>query len=128
MVGEKFGIVHPDRQDSRFTYGLTLGLTLGLTWRGLDWREKDGAAVWIPELTVNPSSEVRAVGAGAAFSWWKILKVGVGYLWTKHKVLDGLSEGALLERAEDLRVRDSYQDGKWYISISLIGWPPFLPE
>jgi hypothetical protein len=122
--GEKFKIVRPDAQDSRFTYGLTLGLT----WRGLDWRQKYGAALWIPELTVNPSSDVRAVGVGVAFSWWKILKVGVGWLWTKHKVLDGLAETDRLDAAEDLRLRDSYPDGRWYLSISLIGWPPFVSE
>ena len=97
-AGERFEVIGSDWQDSRFTYGLTLGLT----WRFLDWRATDGAALWIPEFTINPTSDIRAVGVGIAFSWWKIVKVGTGLLWTKHKAFDRRA-GDFLDHAEDLR-------------------------
>lgn len=36
------------------------------------------------------------------------------------RIVDALSQAHLLKSAEQLRVRDSYRDGKWYISIPLI--------
>jgi hypothetical protein len=98
-------------QDSRLTYGLTLGLT----WRGIDWRSGNGWSVWLPELTLNPSSDVKAVGLGVALSW-RVIKLGFGMLWTKHQRVDGT------------KVVDTYSGNKPYVSISIIAWQPFVPK
>ena len=120
-AGDEVEVVQNAMQDSRFTYGLTLGLT----WRGLDWRDNNGWAVWAPELVVNPSTDVKAAGFGAAVSW-KILKLGVGKFWTKHTALDGQVVGQHLPDADSLKTRDVYGRGEWYVSISVIGWAPFV--
>jgi hypothetical protein len=125
-AGMGFQIVQSGEQDSRFTYGLTLATT----WQGLDRRDERNKrwAIWFPEVTINPSDDVRAFGLGAGVSFWKILKIGGGILWTKHKVLVGQSPGDILPTADALRLRDAYgKPDKWYVGISLIGWPPFVP-
>jgi hypothetical protein len=123
--GAGFEVAQSDEQDSRFTFGLTLAAT----WPFFDRRDERNKrwAIWIPEITVNPSDNVRAFALGAGFSW-KILKVGGGILWTRHKVLVGQSPGQSLPTEDALRVRDAYgKPHKWYVGISLIGWPPFVP-
>lgn len=121
---KKHRIIRSGEQDATWDYGLTLGTT----WRGLDWRDDWGGALWLPELTVNPSDNVRAMGVGVGFSLLKIVKLGAGVLWTRHTVLDGRSVGDLLDDPAELRVRNSYGKGKLYFSFSLVGWPPFLNE
>jgi hypothetical protein len=121
---DKFRIAETGTQDSRFTWGLTLGLTP----RCLDHRETGGWAVWLPELTVNPSSDVKAVALGAGVSFLKIVRIGGGLLWTKHPALDGQSLGQLLDDAKALRTRDTYGAWHGYVGISIIGWPPFVKE
>lgn len=122
--GDQFEIVQSDLQDSRFTYGLSMGLT----WRGLDHRDDRGFAVMLPEITVNPSDDVKAVGIGAGVTFWRIVKLGGGLLWTKHKALDGQAPGDMLAAEGDLRLKDAYGKPKWYLSLSLVGWPPFLQK
>lgn len=102
-------------QDRQFTYGLVLGVT----YRAIDWRDrKSQLAVWPIELTVNPSDDVKAFGLGTAVSW-NMVKLGVGGLWTKHAVTVG---------TPPVKTRDTYGDSKLYISLSIFGWPPFVPE
>jgi hypothetical protein len=111
-------------QDARLSYGLTLGLT----WRSLERRLKGGWAVWIPELILSPSDDSRALGVGGAISW-KILKLGVGGVWTKHTVLDGqVADVTSLASEGELKTRSSYASPHWYVSISVIGWQPFVSE
>ncbi len=110
-AGADATVTESGTQDSRLTYGLTLGLT----WRGGDWRSRSGWAVWMPEISINPSSDVKAVGLGVAVSW-RVIKIGVGTLWTKHQRLDGT------------KVVDTYHGNKPYVSISIIGWQPFVPK
>jgi hypothetical protein len=100
---------------------------------GEDWtsgrKKNKNWAIWLPEITINPSDDVRAVGVGAGISFWKVFKIGGGILWTRHKVLVGQSAGQPLSEEADLRLRDSYgKPEKWYVGISVIGWPPFLPD
>ncbi len=116
-----FRVTQTGRQDSRSTYGLTLGLT----WRPLDWRDDRGVAVWLPELTVNPSSDTRAIGVGFAVSFLRFVKVGGGYLWTRHTALDGQEPDQLLASGGALRTREAYGGKRWYWSFSLVGWAPF---
>jgi hypothetical protein len=121
-AGDSVEIVQSGSQDSRFTYGLSLGFT----WRGLDGRDGNGLAVWLPELTVNPSSDVKAVGAGMAASWG-IFKIGTGALWTKHTSLDGQAVGQILAAAGDLRTKEAYGKPRFYLGLSIFGWAPFEP-
>lgn len=117
-----FKIVENGSQDSRFTYGLTLGLTYG----PLDQRTTSGWAMWLPELTVNPLDDVKAVGIGAGISYG-VVKLGFGRLFTRHTVLDGQRVGDIIQTADELRTRDTFGHGEWYVGISLIGLPPFVP-
>jgi hypothetical protein len=115
-------VVESGTQDSRFTWGLTLGVT----WRPVDGRDGSGFAWWLPELTVNPSSDLKAVGVGTAVSYG-ILKLGAGALWTKHTSLDGQSVDQLLPDASNLRTQDGYGPPRLYFCLSIFGWPPFEP-
>ena len=110
--------------DARFTYGLVLATT----WRFLDWRDKKfPAAFYLPELTVNPSNDIKAAGIGIGVSLSRV-KFGFGYAVTKHSVLaNGQQLDATLRDPEELSVRDAYGKRKFYWSVSLIGLPPFLP-
>jgi hypothetical protein len=123
-AGDAYEIVQSDLQDSRFTYGLSLGLT----WRGLDHRDGRGFAIMAPELTVNPSDDVKAVGVGVGLTFWKIVKLGGGLLWTKHKALDGQAPGDTLAAEGDLRLKDAYGRPNPYFSVSIVGWPPFVQK
>jgi len=117
-----FMITEGEVSDERFTYGLTLSLTR----EGWCYREKT-SCTWI-DLTVNPSDDVKALGAGLSHSWG-VLRVGVGALWTKHKELgDGLSLGQLLPSKDDLVTRETYGGAEFYISFSVSGWQPFVAD
>ena len=119
---EAFEIVEGDLEDDRFTYGLTLGLTHRALCRA------DGRRCPWLDLTLNPSDDVRALGAGLSWNWGR-LKLGAGALWTKHEVLrDGLRVGDLLAAEGDLETRDSYGKPELYVLFSVIGWQPFVPE
>jgi hypothetical protein len=112
-------IAESGTQDSRFEWGLTLGLTT----RWTDWREESGLAIWLPELTINPSDDVRALGLGGAASW-RIFKLGIGALWTRHEILDNDQRiGDKLPMTESPLTRQSYRDPSFYFSVSVFGWP-----
>lgn len=115
-------IVEDDVADRRFTYGLTLGLT----YRGLDGRRGSGLAVWLPDVTINPTSDVRAVAIGGGISY-HMLKLSVGRAYTRHPVLNGQTLGQTLESADQLSTRDTFGAGRWYFGVSLMGLPPFVP-
>jgi hypothetical protein len=124
VAGGTFVPAATGEQDARLSYGLTLGIT----WRSLERRLKGGWAVWLPELILNPSDDDRALGVGAAISW-KALKLGLGAVWTRHTVLDGQEMDVTpLPSEGDLKTRSSYASPKWYVSISVIGWQPFVSE
>jgi hypothetical protein len=94
----------------------------------LDHRDHGGFAVWLPELTVNPSSDTRAVGVGFAFSFLRFVKIGGGYLWTRHTALDGQDVDQVLASKDALRTREAYGDPRWYWSFTLVGWAPFQKD
>jgi hypothetical protein len=108
-------------QNGRFTWGLTLGAT----FRGLDWRDTSGFAIWPLEFTINPSSDLKSMALGAGISY-KVFKFSAGYLWTKHTVLDGQIVGDVLADPSDLKTRTTYEDSKLYFGVSIFGWPPFV--
>jgi hypothetical protein len=137
-VGTEVRVSEKGTQDQRFAYGLTLGLT----WRGLDGRdakllERDGqpAALarigsgitfWIPEITINPLKDVRAVALGVSVSYG-MLKLGVGRAWIRHSELQkGQTVGSVITDADALAAGQSYGRALPYFSISLVGLPPFL--
>ncbi len=97
-------------QDARFTWGLTLSLAPRVLTPPMlaakDW------AVWLPELTLNPSTSDRSLALGAAIGW-KILKLGAGALWTRHETPAG---------------DQSYGSPQAYVSLSVTGWEPFKAE
>jgi hypothetical protein len=96
-------VVRTGESDDRFTYGLSLALTPSRLYQDQGW------SLWLVDLTLNPSSNLRAVGLGSAVSW-NILKLSGGILWTKHGTP---SAGA---------VEDTYGRGKGYVALSLAGW------
>lgn len=108
--------------DRRFTYGLTLGLT----YRGLDGRRGSGVSIWLPDVTINPTSSVYAVAVGGGISY-HLLKLSVGRAYTRHAALNGQTPGQTLESADQLSTRDTFGAGRWYFGVSLMGLPPFLP-
>ena len=94
--------------------------------------EPGGWALWLPELTINPTGDVRSVGLGIGFNVNRLLKVGVGRLWTRHTTLDGQSVGDRLDTAGDLRTKTVYTfSPSWqglYFGLSVAGWPPFTSK
>jgi hypothetical protein len=121
-TGSGTEIFQSGTQDSRFTWGITLGMA----WRALSRGEGDrpDVALWLPEITVNPAADTRALGLGAAVSW-RFLKLGTGLLWTRHSELEGQSVGESLPNKDFLRTRDTYASPKVYLSLSIFDWPPF---
>ena len=107
--------------DRRFSYALQLSLTTPWT----DWREQTGRALWFPVFSINPLSDVRAVGLGAGVTVSKIVTFGAGMLWTRHQALDGLGVGSVVTPERPFRTRDTFGAGQFYFSISVMGWPPF---
>gem|GEM_PF-5231202 len=106
-------------QDLRFNYGLVLGVS----WLN-DGKDELGSALWLPEITVNPSEGVKSIGLGLGFSW-NVFKAGTGLMWTRQKVLDGKSVNEMIGDAE-IPLRDDYSKGQLYFSFSVIGWQPFI--
>lgn len=117
-AGDSAEIIESGTQNSRANYGLTLGAK----FRGFSERSM---SLYLPELTINPSSDVRAIGLGGAVSLG-VLKLGAGRLWTKHTVLDEQQVGNKLRHAAFFRTRETYGSPRTYFSFSIIGWPPFL--
>lgn len=118
---DRFEIVEKDLEDRRATYGLDLGLTARKLCT------ESGNCPWL-DVIVNPSDDVRALGLGASYNFG-ILKIGGGVLWTKHKELAGdLAVGDLLESEGALKTRDSYSGEEFFVSLSVIGWEPFVDD
>jgi hypothetical protein len=121
--GDSAEIIESGSQNSRWTYGLTLGARLDGVVRARN------VSIYLPELTINPSDDVKAIGLGGSVSV-SAIKVGVGALWTRHQRLGGEQRvGQRLRDAAFLNTEDRY-DGlgspNLYISFSVVGWPPFL--
>jgi hypothetical protein len=121
-VGGGTEVYQSGTQDLRFSWGLTLGLT----WRGLGSTSQGQAplALWFPEITVNPTGNLKAFGLGAAVSW-SIVKLGGGVLWTRHLVLDRLVNGQGIPNPDFLTTRPSYRSPNLYISLSVFDLPLF---
>lgn len=120
-AGDSAEIIESGTQNSRITYGLSLGAR----FQGVG---TERLSLHFPELTINPSNDVRAIGLGGALSYG-VLKIGGGALWTRHAALDGQEVGTRLRDAAFLRTRDRYDPldrPNWYVSFSVVGWPPFL--
>jgi hypothetical protein len=82
-------------------------------------------SIHIPELTVNPTSDVRAIGLGGALSFGAA-KLGIGALWTRHQSLEaGQTIGTKLRDAAFLRLGDTYGRPRAYFSFAITGWPLF---
>lgn len=94
--------------DKRFLWALTLGVIP----RFLDGRDDSGFAGGI-DLHLNPGESERALGVGA-FASWRVVKVSAGVIGIKHQYL----------RPVALVSADTYT-AKPYISLSVVGWPPF---
>lgn len=110
-------------QDARFNWGITLGFT----WRGMSLGpdEKPIVALWLPELTVNPGGDSKALSAGVGMSF-RFLKLGVGLSWIRHSELVDLTVGQAIPNKDFLRVRDTFRSPKLYVSLSIFDWPPFV--
>jgi hypothetical protein len=121
-AGDSVKVVRTGTQDSRYSYGFTLGASVSIPKR----RGGTLPLSLAPQLTVQPSDELKMFGVGGAVTvGW--LRLGTGVLWTKHTALDdGLAEEDILADAAFFRTRDSYSGSKRYMSITIVGWPPFM--
>lgn len=124
-AGIQAEVFQPSTLDARYTWGVTVGAG----WRPLDWRESSGLAIWLPELTILPSgtSGLSSVGfaSGGALSYqW--LKLGAGFLFVQHSVLDGQNVGQVLPNKDFLKQRNSYGGGSFYLSLSVFDVPTFM--
>lgn len=109
-------IVRSGSVDQRFFWALTLAMNPDV----LDWTDRSGFAVWIPELVLSPGPE-RAMGIGTGISWKKV-RVGGGALWVRHTQLaDGQEVGQQLGTGEVLRTKDGYDFANpvWYGDVAL---------
>lgn len=121
--GGAFRIVESGSQDRRVGYAAVLGAT----WRGLDRRQTSGFAIWVPELFITPTGD-RAVGIGAGVSL-RAFRLSAGATWARHKVLaKGLTTNQLISTKEELTFDQSYRHPKFYVSLSIIGWAPFVAK
>jgi hypothetical protein len=119
QVGGGTQITSASTQDARFTYGVTLSLILTDRLGPVQLPFTLG-----PEIVANPSSDTRAIGLGVGGTIFGGVKWGSGYLWTRHRVLrDGQEYGDVLPFADHLRTRETYGNGRFYVSASLTGWP-----
>jgi hypothetical protein len=78
--------------------------------------------VVVPQIGVNPSKNIRSFSLGAGIAW-RWITVGMGVLWTKHDVLDGLQTGERIRFSEDLHTRESYGTPRLYVSVALVAFP-----
>jgi hypothetical protein len=117
--GDSAEIIQSGSQNSRLSYGLTLGARLDglLRYRRLSF--------YLPEVTINPSENVRAIGLGGSVAI-SAFKVGGGALWTRHAVLQNQHVGQRLRDAAFLDTEERYGAPRGYLSFSVVGWPPFL--
>lgn len=105
-------------RDYRFTWGITVGLTYSF----LDYQDTRGFTVWVPELTINPGNDVRAVALGAGVSFLDVLKLSSGVIWSKHQQTVGNVVGDIIDSPQEFRVTDTFgfpDSGKWYVSLSV---------
>jgi hypothetical protein len=118
VAGGGFEVVETGSIDARFGAAGVLGFTYGV----LDRRDKNGTAIWFPEIAVtavrNPG-----FGVGAGYSWQSV-RVGVGGMWTRRRVLNGTSVGVVLADPSELRTTDSYARPELYFSLSIFDWSP----
>lgn len=123
--GGKVEIYQQSVNDARYSWGVTLGLTWRAQLLPLDWRDRFGVAVWLPDLTVGQDGGANEFGIGSAVSFG-VFKIGAGTIWIRHSALNGQNVGDLLPNSGFLQTKMTYGAGKTYISISLFGVPPFL--
>ena len=95
--------VETGSQDARITYGFSLALTPA------QLRLNNGVTVWLLDLTLNPSDNVRAAGLGSAVNWG-IIKLSAGALWTKHQRVNGTL------------VEETYGSPEAYAGLGVAGW------
>lgn len=118
VPGGGYEVVETGSVDARFGAAGMLGFTYGV----LDRRDENGTAIWFPEIAVtavrNPG-----FGVGAGFSW-NSLRVGVGGMWTRRRVLNGTNLGTVIADPSELRQTDSYGRPELYLSLSIFDWSP----
>jgi len=90
--------------DSRVTYGLSLALTPEPLHE-----LNAGCSLWLAEVTINPSDEVRAIGLGFAISRG-LLKLSAGWLWTRHQVATGT------------QIDETYGSPEGFVGLAVSGW------
>jgi hypothetical protein len=118
----QFRINPEGRTDDRFN----LALTLSLTPRWLDGRRTNDVAFWLPEFSIDPTNDVKLLALGGGLSW-RMAKLGLGVAWRRHSVLAGNSANDIIT-SDKIPTRDTYGRGRFYLSISLMGLPPFLQQ
>ncbi len=107
-------------RDGRFSWGLTFGVG----WRLSTAISARGIRLWVPELTIPPSTDVKSLGLGMGLSIG-LVKIGAGALWARHEELLGQRFGQVIPTATDLKKGDVYGRGRLYFSVSLFDVPPF---
>ena len=123
-VGGGTEIYEQSKRDLRFGYAASLGFT----YRPLNWRERTGVSVWLPELTLGQLGDAKAFGVGSAIAIFNRVKLGAGAIWVRHTELDQQHVGQQITNANFLQTVDTYGKAKPYFSISVFDWPPFLSK
>ena len=107
-------------RDARFNWGLTFGVG----WRASTRLTAQGVRIWLPELTIPPSTVVGSLGLGTAVSVG-LVKIGAGALWVRHEALLGQTFGQILPTANHVRKGETYGRPSLYFSVSVFDVPPF---
>ena len=107
-------------KDQRFSWGLTFGVG----WRLSTSISARGIRLWVPELTIPASTDVKSLGLGTGLSFG-LVKIGAGALWVRHEELLGQRFGQVIPTANDLKKGDVYGRGRLYFSVSVFDVPPF---
>ena len=117
-------VYEQSKRDLRFGYAASLGFT----YRPLNWRERTGVSIWLPELTLGQLGDAKAFGVGSAVAIFNRVKLGAGAIWVRHTELDQQHVGQQIFNANFLQTVDTYGKAKPYFSISVFDWPPFLSK
>ncbi len=117
-ASDSVAVISTGTDDQRLNYAVMLSL---IAYENAH----SGFSIAPVEILANPIDQLKSIGVGAGIGY-RLLRLGVGYVWFKHSELDAQTIGQHLSTADELATTDTYHSGKMYVSVSVTGVPPFV--